>query len=142
MLINGIIKGDTLTLKNFYKDTMVYIQRYILENSGNTEDVEDVFQDLSTRLLDVIGGTGGDVAEHQALSDGAAKHARDLVLELRLGLQVAVLHGQTHGVAESHTAADDADLHDRVALGQDPLHHRVTTFVVGDGFLLGIGQHH
>lgn len=45
MLINGIIKGDTLTLKNFYKDTMVYIKRYILENSGNTEDVEDVFQD-------------------------------------------------------------------------------------------------
>ena len=43
------------------------------------------------RLLDVVAGTGRGVAEDQPLGDVAAEQARDLVLELGLGLQIAVL---------------------------------------------------
>ena len=67
-----------------------------------------------------------------------AEQARDLVLELGLGLEIAVFPGQGHRVAEGHAAADDRDLGDRVALGQDPLDDGVTTFVVGDDRLLRV----
>ena len=43
------------------------------------------------RLLDVVAGAGRGVAEDQPLGDVAAEQARDLVLELGLGLEVAVL---------------------------------------------------
>lgn len=45
IVIAGIINGDERILKGFYKDHIRYIQGYILKNSGNAEDVEDVFQD-------------------------------------------------------------------------------------------------
>src|SRR4029078_11060615 len=41
------------------------------------------------RLLDVVAGAGRGVPEDQALRDVAAEQARDLVLELGLGLEVA-----------------------------------------------------
>ena len=44
-ILEGIAKGDQEILKGFYKKNLPYIQRYILQNSGNHEDVEDVFQD-------------------------------------------------------------------------------------------------
>src|SRR6185436_16950574 len=88
------------------------------------------------RLLDVVAGTGRGVAEDQSLGDVAAEQARDLVLELGLGLEIAVLLWQSHGVPKGHAAADDRDLADRVALRQDPLDDRVTTLVVGDDRLL------
>ena len=87
-------------------------------------------------LLDVVRGARGGVAEHEPLGHVAGEHAGDLVLELRLGLQVAVLHGQAHGVAEGHAAADDADLGHGVALGQDALHEGMAALVVGDDGLL------
>ena len=90
------------------------------------------------RLLDVVAGAGGRVAEDQALRDVAAEQARDLVLELGLALEVAVLGGQGHRVAERHAAADDRDLRDRVALGQDPLDDGVAALVVGDDRLLRV----
>ena len=62
------------------------------------------------RLLDVVAGTGRRVAEDQALRDVAAEQAGDLVLELGLGLEVAVLLREGHRVAEGHAAADDRDL--------------------------------
>ena len=55
-----------------------------------------------------------------------------------LRLEVAVLGRQGHRVAEGHAAADDRDLVDRVALGQDPLDDGVTALVVGDDRLLGV----
>ncbi len=92
------------------------------------------------RLLDVVGGAGGGVAEDEPLGGVAAEQAGDLVLELALALQVAVLRGQGHGVAEGHAAADDAHLGHRVGLGQDPLHEGVTALVVGDDRLLGVAR--
>ena len=53
---------------------------------------------------------GRRVPEDQALGGGAAQHAGDLVLELGLGLEVAVLGRQAHRVAEGHPAADDVTL--------------------------------
>ena len=70
------------------------------------------------RLLDVVAGTGRGVAEDQPLGDVAAEEPGDLVLELGLALEVAVLGRQGHRVAEGHAAADDRDLGDRVALGR------------------------
>ncbi len=45
IIITGVTQGDEKILKHFYKETMVYIRGYIIRNSGNTQDVEDVFQD-------------------------------------------------------------------------------------------------
>ena len=92
------------------------------------------------RLLDVVRAAGGRVAEDDLLGDVAAEHAGDLVLELRLGVEVSVLGGQAHRVAERHAAADDRDLGHRVALREDALHDGVAALVVGDDLLLVLGD--
>ncbi len=43
--IEGIIAGDEAVIKAFYKKNLRYIRGYVLQNSGNEEDVEDVVQD-------------------------------------------------------------------------------------------------
>ncbi|TPN87023.1 sigma-70 family RNA polymerase sigma factor [Aquimarina algicola] len=45
IMITGIINGDERILSNFYKENIRYVQGYILQNFGNAEDVEDIFQD-------------------------------------------------------------------------------------------------
>ena len=44
-ILKGIAKGDDKVLKAFYQRNLVAIRQYVLQNSGQTEDVEDVFQD-------------------------------------------------------------------------------------------------
>ncbi|WP_062061613.1 RNA polymerase sigma factor [Aquimarina longa] len=44
-ILQGILTGDTAVIKDFYKENFKYIRGYILQSSGNKEDVEDVFQD-------------------------------------------------------------------------------------------------
>ncbi|MBQ4821400.1 sigma-70 family RNA polymerase sigma factor [Aquimarina sp. MMG016] len=44
-IIEGIVKGDEVIIKAFYKNNLQYIRSYVIKNSGNEEDVEDVFQD-------------------------------------------------------------------------------------------------
>ncbi|WP_103069539.1 RNA polymerase sigma factor [Aquimarina sediminis] len=44
-IIEGIATGNKLVITAFYKKNLPYIRHYILQNSGNEEDVEDVFQD-------------------------------------------------------------------------------------------------
>ncbi len=44
-IIAGIINGDQFILNNFYLDQRKYVKSYILKNSGNIQDVEDIFQD-------------------------------------------------------------------------------------------------
>ncbi len=44
-IIEGIVAGDEAVFKAFYKKNRKYIRQYILKNSGNEDDVEDVFQD-------------------------------------------------------------------------------------------------
>ena len=90
------------------------------------------------RLLDVVRGARRRVAEDHPLGDVAAEQAGDLVLELGLRLEVAVLGREGHRVAEGHATADDRDLLDRVALRKDPLDDGVAALVVGDDQLLGV----
>ena len=44
-ILEGIATGDTRIIKDFYRKNFVYIKSYILKNSGNDADAEDVFQD-------------------------------------------------------------------------------------------------
>ncbi|AXT52321.1 sigma-70 family RNA polymerase sigma factor [Aquimarina sp. BL5] len=44
-ILEGIAAGDTAIIKAFYKKNYNYIRGYILQNSGEEEDAEDVFQD-------------------------------------------------------------------------------------------------
>ncbi|MFC5045202.1 RNA polymerase sigma factor [Aquimarina hainanensis] len=44
-ILTGIIAGDETVIKSFYKNNIPYIKGYVLKNSGNEQDVEDVFQD-------------------------------------------------------------------------------------------------
>ncbi|SEK92231.1 RNA polymerase sigma factor, sigma-70 family [Aquimarina amphilecti] len=44
-ILEGIAAGDAKVIKSFYKDNYNYIKGYILKNSGDDVDVEDVFQD-------------------------------------------------------------------------------------------------
>jgi RNA polymerase sigma factor (sigma-70 family) len=44
-ILNGIATGNEAIITEFYKKYMPYIGRYIYQNSGNEEDVQDVFQD-------------------------------------------------------------------------------------------------
>lgn len=44
-IITGIIAGDSLILKEFYKKNLPYVRKYILLNRGSIEDVEDIFQE-------------------------------------------------------------------------------------------------
>lgn len=50
LIITGIKEGNEKILGEFYKDNVKYIKRFILNNYGNKEDVEDVFQDALVRL--------------------------------------------------------------------------------------------
>ncbi len=43
--LEGIVSGDEVVIKAFYKKNLSYIRGYILKNSGNEADAEDVFQD-------------------------------------------------------------------------------------------------
>ncbi|WP_299435076.1 sigma-70 family RNA polymerase sigma factor [uncultured Aquimarina sp.] len=44
-ILEGIAAGDTAVIKTFYENNFNYIRSYILQNSGEEEDAEDVFQD-------------------------------------------------------------------------------------------------
>ncbi|GAA4275504.1 RNA polymerase sigma factor [Aquimarina mytili] len=44
-IINGIISGDYIIIKEFYKKHFPQVKSYILKNSGSEADAEDIFQD-------------------------------------------------------------------------------------------------
>jgi RNA polymerase sigma factor (sigma-70 family) len=44
-ILEGIVSGNEVIIITFYKKNLPYIRQYILQNSGNEEDAEDVFQD-------------------------------------------------------------------------------------------------
>ncbi|WP_025663262.1 RNA polymerase sigma factor [Aquimarina megaterium] len=44
-IIKGIITGDSFIIDTFYQENFQYVGNYILENSGNEEDIKDIFQD-------------------------------------------------------------------------------------------------
>ncbi|WP_299243806.1 sigma-70 family RNA polymerase sigma factor [uncultured Aquimarina sp.] len=49
-IIEGIIAGDSIVLKSFYKKNLPPVRRLILKYSGTTEDVEDIFQEALVLL--------------------------------------------------------------------------------------------
>lgn len=44
-IIQGIVTGDTNTIKDFYNKNYCYVKTFILKNRGTEKDAEDVFQD-------------------------------------------------------------------------------------------------
>lgn len=44
-VLEGIVKGNTKVIAAFYKKNLPMVRNYILKNSGNETDSEDVFQD-------------------------------------------------------------------------------------------------
>ncbi|WP_160114602.1 RNA polymerase sigma factor [Aquimarina sp. AU474] len=44
-IINGIISGNEVILKLFYRKHLPYIRSYVLKHGGTAEDAEDIFQD-------------------------------------------------------------------------------------------------
>ncbi|WP_103865389.1 RNA polymerase sigma factor [Aquimarina sp. I32.4] len=53
-ILEGIVTGNEIILTEFYKKNLPYIQQYILSNSGNKEDVEDVFQDALVLIYEKL----------------------------------------------------------------------------------------
>ncbi|WP_299897850.1 sigma-70 family RNA polymerase sigma factor [uncultured Aquimarina sp.] len=53
-ILNGIVENDRVIIKAFYRDNLKYIRKYIIQNSGNKEDVEDVFQDAMVVLYEKL----------------------------------------------------------------------------------------
>ncbi|MBQ4819726.1 sigma-70 family RNA polymerase sigma factor [Aquimarina sp. MMG016] len=53
-VLEGIRTGNRAVIKEFYKENFKYIRKYIIQNSGNQEDVEDVFQDAMMILYEKI----------------------------------------------------------------------------------------
>jgi len=49
-ILEGISRGDEAVIKTFYRTNIGHIKKYILQNSGNEADVEDVFQDAMVLL--------------------------------------------------------------------------------------------
>ncbi|EZH71291.1 hypothetical protein ATO12_11045 [Aquimarina atlantica] len=45
IILEGIITGDKIILSDFYKQSTRYVRRYIIQNSGCEQDVEDIVQD-------------------------------------------------------------------------------------------------
>ncbi len=44
-IINGIVEGDDIIIKAFYKKHLPQVTNYVVTNSGSITDAEDIFQD-------------------------------------------------------------------------------------------------
>ena len=92
-------------------------------------------------LLDVVRCTRGHVAaEVELLGGPTAERRRDVVLELALRAEVAILLRQRPGDAHRHASRHDRDLVDRVRVRQKLEAQRVAGLVVGDDVLLLLGD--
>jgi RNA polymerase sigma factor (sigma-70 family) len=43
-ILNALVSGDSKIIESIYTDNYQSVKRFILQNKGNTEDAEDVFQ--------------------------------------------------------------------------------------------------
>ena len=82
-------------------------------------------------LLDVVGGAGRRIAEHDLLGDAAAHAVDQIVEELVAGLVEAILGGHDHRVAQGAAARQDRHLRDRVRVVQGSCGQGVAGLVVG-----------
>ena len=83
-------------------------------------------------FLQVVLGTRGRLVERQLLGRHTAEESRQHVLELGLGVQVAVFLRQEAGEAAGHAAGDDAYLVGRVRLREQVPYQGVSGLVVSD----------
>src|SRR4028118_396764 len=90
--------------------------------------------------LEVVRRPRGDLVEDHALCRPAAEHHRQLRHELAAAHHEPVLGGQAHRHPQGLAAGDDADLVDRVGVGQQSTHDGVTGLVVGGDLLLLVGD--
>ena len=94
------------------------------------------------RLAQIVVRAGRHLVVDQLFGDAAAQQRRDLVLQLALRHQEAVLRRRLQRVAQRRDAArDDRDLLDAFARRAGQRHDRVPQLVMGDALLLGGGQH-
>ena len=92
-------------------------------------------------LLQVVRRPGGDLAEDEMLGDPPAEEHDEVVHQLLLGLQVAVLLRQVEGVAECAAARDDRNAVHLLDAGEELGADGVPGLVVGHDPLLVIGDH-
>ena len=88
-------------------------------------------------LLDIIGSAAGNAAENNLLSTAAACHGYNLVEQLFLGHQHAVIFADLHGVAQSAVGTrNNSNLMYRSTVLLHSSHKCVTDFVVGNNLFL------
>ena len=81
--------------------------------------------------LQVVGGAGGDISQHQLLGGPAAQEGHDLVLHVSLGQVRAVLLRQADGHAAGLSPGNDGDLMHRVLARQIVHHYGVAGLMEG-----------
>ena len=65
-LLEGIRAGDTATIRLLYREVLPGIKKYVVRNSGNESDAEDIFQDALMVVYEKA--TSGDLKLTSALS--------------------------------------------------------------------------
>ena len=115
-------------------------ERHHAKLLGHTEPCDHVARELG-RLLDIVRGTGGHLAEDELLSSTAAAIDGELVQNLLLGGEEALIFLHLHGIAEgARRAGHDGDLGDRSRALLSSRYDGVADLVVRDDLLLVIGQ--
>lgn len=72
---DGLLRNDPRTVRALYQQHFASVKRYVLQNSGNTSDAEDVFQEAMTVLwLTVKEGRLDPASEPGALLFRVAKY--------------------------------------------------------------------
>ena len=91
--------------------------------------------------LDVVGRAGGLNTEDQLFGGAAAHQGHQLCHELFLGVQVLLLLGHLHGVAQrAGGVGDNGDLGDGLGVLLQGRHQGVAHLVIGDNALFHIGE--
>ena len=105
-------------------------------DSGPHPVVDDHRAADAVHLREVVGGPCRDRTEDGGLGRAAAEQHDEIVAQLVLRLQVAVLVGEVERVAERPAAGNDRDLVDLLDRGQQLRAERVARLVEGDDALL------
>ena len=100
--------------------------------------------------MQIVGGTSGDIVQHQLLCHTAAQQGDNILKHCRLGDIAGVLFGQIHCVAARTAAGDNANLVHRVMVLAEIAGNCVAGLVVGgqaalligDNVALLLGAHH
>ena len=118
----------------------VAVGRAAHAGGAHREVVDHRVRDVG-HALEVVGGAGGDRAEHDLLGHASAEQHRHVVEQLLARLQVAVLGGQVERVAERLPARHDRDAVHAVDRRQQLAAQRMPGLVEGDHALLVRVQH-